>query len=313
MSSNSIDSLVNKGLIEINPAPFEGEATLVIVGLPRSGTSMIASLYQSMGIFMGNALDHAVFEDVEVAKLIESGDYESLRKLAESRDSAHGVWGFKRPNAYKNLANIAPLLRKPRVVVLFRDILAIAMRNHVSMQMDVLTALPRYVEEYRILAEGLKKLDCPALLVSYEKFAQFPEESITRVAQFAGVELGSEDMKAAMAVVANGPEAYLQSSRLHYTGHVDRIVQGKLRGWAMAVGEPKVRAVVHLLVNGQVTCSTVANKSRKDLVAANIGDGKHGFELPVDPGTPPDSIIQVTAGNAKFLLANGGKSLSQYQ
>ena len=312
MSKNESGGLVNKGIIEINPAPFDGRATLVVVGLTRSGTSMIGSLFQTLGIHMGEGIDKAVFEDVEVARLIESEDYAGLKALVAKRNAGHQVWGFKRPNAYQQLARILPLLRKPRLVVLFRDILAIAMRNHVSMQMDVISTLPKYIAQYQILVDSVAKVKCPALLVSYEKFAQFPEDSIRRTAEFAGVVLQPAKLKEALEVIGNGPETYLQSSRLRYAGHVDRIIDGKLRGWAMVVGEPKIKAKVNLLVGGKVMKSGVANKLRKDLVAANIGGGHHGFEIAVGADLDPELPIDVTAGNANFLLANSGKPVAFY-
>jgi len=304
--------LVNRGLIEINPAPVGAQATLAVVGLTRSGTSMLSSLLQSLGVFMGSAVDKAVFEDVEVAKFIDNEDFAGLKSFITKRNAAHPVWGFKRPNAYKVLPKLVPMMRKPRIIVMFRDVLAIAMRNHVSMQMDVIPALPRYVAEYEDLVRNISGLKCPLLLVSYEKFIQFPEESIRATAAFAGVELTEDLMNAALGAVNNGPDTYLNASRLRYTGHVDRIVDGKLRGWAMVVDQPKVKAKVHLKVKGKVLKTAVANKLRKDLVAANIGDGQHGFEIALDASIGPGTQIEVEAGNGGFVLPNSGKSAASY-
>lgn len=312
MSSGQVQGLVNKGIIEINPRPAGGEATYAIVGLPRSGTSMLSSLMQTLGVFMGNAVDKAVYEDVEVAKFIDENDYEGLKTFIAKRNATHPTWGFKRPSAYKNLPQLTPLMRNPRVLVIFRDVLAIAMRNHVSMQMDVISLLPRYVSEYQDLVRTIGDLNCPLLLVSYEKFIQFPEESIAKTAEFVGISLTPELQEKALAVVKNGPEAYLQSSRLRYSGHVDRIVDGRLRGWAMVVDQPNVKAKVNLLVDGRSVATAVANRLRKDLEAAGMGDGHHGFEISLGAGVRPDSTIEVTAGNAGFKLPNSGKRAANY-
>jgi hypothetical protein len=312
MNTPSGQGLVNKGLAVINAAPCGDEATFAVVGLTRSGTSMLSSLLQEMGVFIGAAVDKAVYEDVEVARFIDSGDFEGLKTFIEKRDREHDVWGFKRPNAYRVLPKLVPMLRGPRIIVMFRDILAIAMRNHVSMQMDVISTLPRYVTEYAELVANISGLKCPMLLVSYEKFIQFPEESIERTAEFVGVEMTPELMDRALDAVRNGPEAYLQSSRLRYTGHVDRIVQGKLRGWAMVVDQPKVKANVHLRVNGKIVKNGVANRLRPDLVKAGIGDGHHGFEIDIGSAVTSDALIEVTAGNADFVLPNSGKKAVAY-
>lgn len=304
--------LVNKGIVEINPQPFTGQATVVIAGLTRSGTSMIGSLLHCLGVPLGDKFDKAVFEDVELARLLESGDNNGFKQAVDARNAAHRVWGFKRPNAYRRLEYIVGQLRQPRLIVLFRDVLAIAMRNHVSMQMEILPSLPGYIEEYRILADNLAKVKCPALLISYEKFTQFPEPSIMRVAEFCGLEIGPEKLEQAMGVIANGPDIYLQSSRLRYRGHVDRVINGRMCGWAMVEGEPKIKAKVHLAVNGKVVASGVADRLRKDLVSAQIGDGEHGFEIAFDASLDPSGVIEVMAGNARFVLANSGKPLSAY-
>lgn len=312
MMKSATEGLVNKGLIEINPAPFGNTATLAVVGLTRSGTSMLSALLQELGVFMGDAVDKAVFEDVEVARFLDAGDFSGLKAFAAKRNAARNVWGFKRPNAYKVLPKLVPVLRKPRIIVMFRDVLAIAMRNHVSMQMDVIPALPRYVEEYADLVRNIAGLKCPLLLVSYEKFVQFPEESIERTAEFAGITLTPELKAKALLAVKNGSDNYLNASRLRYTGHVDRIIDGKLRGWAMVIDKPQIKAKIHLCVDGKVVKSGVANKLRKDLVAANIGDGHHGFEISLESSINPNSMIEVTAGNAQFVLPNSGKALSAY-
>ena len=312
MNDGSEPSLVNKGLAEVNAAPMEGQATLAVVGLARSGTSMLSALLQELGVYMGRAVDKAVFEDVEVARFIDAGDFKGLGEFASVRNAQHDVWGFKRPNAYKVLPQLIGVLRKPRLIVMFRDILAIAMRNHVSMQMDVIPFLPLYADEYNSLVKSIARIKCPMLLVSYEKFLQFPEESIVRTAAFAGVKLTPELLDRALKVIDNGTENYLRASRLRYTGHVDRIIDRKLRGWAMVIDQPRIKAKVHLRIDGKLVTTVVANKMRKDLLSANIGDGHHGFEIQIGENISTDSLVEVIAGNADFQLPNSGKSAAAY-
>lgn len=312
MNTSSDHGLINKGLAVINPSPCGAEATFVVVGLPRSGTSMLSSLLKGFGIFIGEAVDSAVYEDVEVARFIDAKDYKSLKTFIETRNGQHAVWSFKRPNAYRVLPKIIPLLRNPRVIVMFRDVLAIAMRNHVSMQMSLVPSLPRYAEEYRDLVEIIASLTCPMLLVSYEKFIQFPKESIERTAEFAGVSVPPDLMEQMLSMVRNGPEIYLKASRLHYRGHVDRIVQGKLRGWAMVIDQPKLKANVQVRINGAVVRNDVAELFRPDLLSSGIGDGHHGFEIEIGSAITPDSLIEVMAGNAEFALAGSGKKAAAY-
>ncbi len=274
---------------------------------------MIAALLQKFGVFMGKAVDGAVFEDREIAKLIDEENLEQLGRLVAERHATHKIWGWKRPNAYKQIGQLENLVRQPRVIVLFRDVLAIGMRNHISMQMDVIKTLPKLVEEYHVLVENISRLSCPTLLVSYEKFLQFPEDSIARVAAFAGVELDDSGMQEALAIVSNGPARYLNASRLRYTGHVDRIIDGKLRGWAMVEGRKEIKAKVSLFVAGRFVKSVIANTKRDDLLKKGIGDGQHGFTFEVDASIDRNGVVSVVAGNANTELTNSGKQLNQYE
>jgi hypothetical protein len=59
------DDLINRGVI-INPLAGRSQRsgrTFIVTGLHRSGTSLVASILQHAGIFMGRQINDAVFED----------------------------------------------------------------------------------------------------------------------------------------------------------------------------------------------------------------------------------------------------------
>ncbi len=89
-------------------------------------------------------------------------------------------------------------------------------------------------------------------------------------------------------------------------------MQGKLRGWAMVIDQPKLKAKVHLHVDGERVQSVTAGNLRKDLLDAGIGDGHHGFEISLGPTVKPGSTIEVIAGNANYVLPNSGKKAGAY-
>lgn len=80
----------------------------------------------------------------------------------------------------------------------------------------------------------------------------------------------------------------------------------------MVIGQPRVKAKVHLKIDGKLVATLVANKLRKDLVAADIGDGYHGFEIPISGDILQASMVEVIAGNADFQLPNSGKTAAAY-
>ena len=83
------------------------------------------------------------------------------KALIQARNAQHSVWGFKRPEAYKQLARLCSLCRNPRVIVTFRDVLAISLRNNIAMQLDPIKMLPNLVSQYEVLVSTIRRLPVP--------------------------------------------------------------------------------------------------------------------------------------------------------
>jgi hypothetical protein len=206
--------LLNLGFLRVRDASATETATIIIVGIPRSGTSMVASVLKTLGLFIGKEIDGAVFEDREIAAAIDSGKLARFAAIAEARNAEHRMWGFKRPEAYKQLAKLCSVCRNPRVIVPFRDMLAIALRNKIAMQMDAPEQLPRLAAQYDALTTAVFRAAAPALLLSYEKSLQFPSETVTEIASFCGIQADRETIGKAAETIKNGEARYLRSARL---------------------------------------------------------------------------------------------------
>lgn len=50
---NNLDKLINKGIYILNPSHNEEEKTIIILGIARSGTTLVAKVLHSLGIYMG--------------------------------------------------------------------------------------------------------------------------------------------------------------------------------------------------------------------------------------------------------------------
>jgi glycosyltransferase involved in cell wall biosynthesis len=70
-------------------------------------------------------------------------------------------------------------------------------------------------------------------------------------------------------------------------GHIDHADQAGISGWAFCRANPEAPVQLEILADGKVIAAVPADRRRADLVAASIGDGRHGFELaftrPLDP------------------------------
>ena len=162
--------LINTGTCALNwnRQTEKKEKTIVICGLPRSGTSMVAMLLKNVGIFLGDIIDNAVFEDIEMAKLLTDNDGK-LEAFIQKRNAKHKAWGWKQPNAYLYNKKFIDKIRNPHFIILFRDYTSIAMRRSISARSDFSDNLQKIHQEYGALLQFISTCEAPVLVISYEK------------------------------------------------------------------------------------------------------------------------------------------------
>lgn len=278
------DQLKNDGIFEINAekSSRKQEATYIVAGVPRSGTSMVAMALKEMGINIGSTADNVVFEDLEVANALENNP-KLLTRIIKERNSEHSSWGFKRPSSYQTIGSKVRLFRNPHFIVTFRDPVAIAKRNSISMLNDFTKGLVEAHNETGRLLRFTSELKVPVLLVSYEKSVMNNLAFIKRLSQFTGRSLTESKTQQIADKVINGPSEYLHSSTIKIEGRLERIVNGHVTGWARVKGTSE-RPIVVLSSMGREIGRTHADEFRGDLKVAKIGDGKFGFKIKVVEG-----------------------------
>lgn len=69
-------------------------------------------------------------------------------------------------------------------------------------------------------------------------------------------------------------------------GWLEGFSNSECRGWVLDTQDPQSRVEVEAVWNGQVVASATADEYRSSLVSAGIGDGAHGFVLPVPSNLP---------------------------
>lgn len=108
----------------------------------------------------------------------------------------------------------------------------------------------------------------------------------------------------APSVSDNRPEA------LH-EGYLDKVVGSVLHGWCWKAGTAE-RARLSLEVNGKTIGPFVASLPRQDLLASNIGDGRHGFSIDLAClGATEESVIGVRTDDGQFTLHGSGRTLGE--
>lgn len=310
------DDLINKGVI-INRrigSSVTGRRTFIVSGLHRSGTSLVASVLQHTGIFMGQQINDAVFEDEEILAILREGDTGRLQRLIRDRNANYGTWGFKAPLAYTHLQpEQLALFDNAHLIVTFRDVASIAVRNSLSEYSDAMVALREAVRQLDALVTFIGKANASSLLLSYEKALLFPGDFVDTLMQFAGLP-NNPVLRARLAsLVEPNRREYLTHARRIYQGRIDGVVGGNLLGWCQLLGsnEP-VR--LDLFIGDRLARSFLADVFRQDLLDARIGEGAHGFGVELAGlGARPNAIIRVRVAGRPIELDNSGQRLARYR
>lgn len=291
----------NDGLALLNgSAAGLPHKTVIVLGAPRGGTSMVAGTLSRLGVFMGAPEGLSPFyENAELGTCAKAGDRAGAGRVIARFDQTHTHWGIKvLPKSWRFWLRKG-LFREPVYVVVFRDPLAVAKRRLVSKDKALVRQLgqeatgaaaassEQLVGKY-LLRELLKASFMnarllaflwfnrrPALVVSYEKAVTRPEDFVRGVAEFVGLgEPGRIDD--AVAFVTPSPRAYVMRSSTYAQidpqgrlfGYLDVVEPGQLAGWALAVGDEQP-LVLELFVNGERVATTRADAPREDVARAD--------------------------------------------
>jgi|HubBroStandDraft_4_1064222.scaffolds.fasta_scaffold218052_1 hypothetical protein len=310
------DDLTNRGVIINRPAgpSLRRGRTFIVTGLYRSGTSLVAAILRHAGIFMGRQINDAVFEDEEIGAALRSGNDDALRRLIDERNASHGTWGFKMPQVHTDLRpEQLALFDNAHLIVTFRDIAAIAVRNSLSEYKEAMTALRDAVGQLAGLVAYLDSVSAPSLLLSYEKALVFPEDFVDALLLFSGLPSDAALRARLVGLVEPNRKAYVSRARRIYRGRIDGFAHGCVLGWCQRIGSnDPVR--LELFVDDQLVRSFLADVPLQNLLDAQIGAGAHGFVVALtDLQVRPDAIIRVGVAERVVELENSGQRLECYQ
>lgn len=314
-------SALNTGIIAnvpplapTRPQKGTGRKTIIVTGIARSGTSLFAALLKEAGVFMGEFLHDVVHEDAQILEFLRSRDMRLLKTLIERRNTKHDLWGFKVPNLHAFLqSSEISLFRNPHLIVVYRDPVAVAVRNALSEHLDERTALLGATNAMDSLAHFIDRAECPVLMLSYEKALSFPNIVIDTVSEFCGVKVEQQTRNQLFVQIQPNRAEYLAAATRHFAGYVDGILEGQLRGWCVQVG--RIEPVqLSLFADEQLVASFRADKYREDLAIGGVGNGCHGFSVNLSPfHLRGSNVIRIKVRDRVLELENSGKRLDSYE
>ena len=201
-----VDEMRNTGMHVLNEPASHEPRTVVVLGVARGGTSMVAGALHHLGILMGHRIAPTTFEDNKLSRALEDGQLDLVRRIVARRNKRTDVWGWKRPSAFRYLDVVAREFRNPYYILVFRDALAVSTRRELTAGKAVADELKKVMRVQRILLEFCAATTSPVLLVSYEKCVLHPSETATGLARFVGVDVTEE----AVAFIQPEPPMYLE-------------------------------------------------------------------------------------------------------
>lgn len=189
--------------------PVGDRQTVVVLGTPRGGTSMVAGLCRQLGVFFGQNIDPANNEDAEFTShrgdrsLLLAGEgseprklfISHLREVIESRNASHRLWGWKDPLSVLYINDVYDILSNVRTVCILRDPIAVSAREIINVRDQnrsitdevIFRQITNCSRQQRDIIRFLNHRQVPSLFVSYERSLRQPDRLASELSQFLGI------------------------------------------------------------------------------------------------------------------------------
>lgn len=291
----------NLGIKSFNlPDSPDKEATFIVAGPSRSGTTLITQMLIALGIDMGQERDRNLLEDIPIRRAIREGNWEAFDAILKERNRTRPKWGWKYPASLEHLAKLESNVRNPFFILTFRDPVSIASRNDISDTIaDIFENMDDALNYMKEAVSFTLETDHPVLFVSYEKALLYPELLAASLADFIGTNPSEESiMEAAQQVDLNNPSYKLSDIANNYIGYLDEVSWTHARGWAIQRGSD-IAVDLELWVDLKRVLSFTSGKFRQDLLDACIGSGKHAFDLEISQFLTPGLTHRIEVRHAR--------------
>ena len=310
------------------------DATVLVSGPPRSGTSLVAATLHAAGLHMGYGLNDAVYEDLVVAGLIAATvprlqrlrlagaarrywrlglrgvNVGALRHEIGRRNDLFHQWGLKRPNLVLSLGDEGiRLFRSPKLIIILRDPLVIAERIKLAEGMSAVDAINYVRWSTSAHLKAICRINCPVMLVSYDHAMGDQQKFRELLFAFCGLDIRAADDDRIRTAVENANHRYRSFAAAPIAGFIGSYSNGVLSGWCRIPGSLE-RATLQILVDGRHLLLTVADEFRADLAAVGLSDGRLGFAVDLTPyALSESSLIQAVVYSSGDELINSGRTL----
>jgi hypothetical protein len=188
---------------------LERPATVIVLGVGRGGTSLVAGTLRCLGVCMG-ADPHPVKHEWSPVVYTAEEQVDSGRTLSnvDAMDRAYPLWGWKSPRDLFSLDAILPLLRNPGLIVVTRDLLEVALssQNHIQSPPEI--ALLESASVYQVIADRLRFWPYPVLVVSFQEILKNASDFVDLLCSFLQITPDRQQQQQAISFNSPGQNAY---------------------------------------------------------------------------------------------------------
>jgi len=179
----------------------DGEKTVIVVGLGRGGTSVVAAVLDALGVYMGPREELSTQGAFESAVFIHGTRQDREAEIARLNE-LHSIWGWKWPYGADLLSDMYAGVRNLHPIFVFRDVVALMQSYAVHANESVDEVAENLWGRYCNLYEAAMGTELPALLVSFERVKMRPVDFVHSVADFLRLEITSSQVSEAASRVS---------------------------------------------------------------------------------------------------------------
>lgn len=175
---------------------------IIVCGVSRGGTSMVAGLLRVMGVNMGENIGDLNHEDLDVISKTGSDfvEYITLR----SQQSLSEKWGFKYPHLHDFYQQCIDILSQCKLIFIFRDHFSVALSYKKYHNIPLSAGVREATKRYARLSSMFCELESSALPLSYEKAIHNKAKCIKDIADYVGIELSEQKQRECIAFISPG-------------------------------------------------------------------------------------------------------------
>lgn len=183
--------------------------TVIVLGVGRGGTSLIAGCLRALGLCMGETPHLLKHEWSPITYGSDGGvDLPATHRNIQQLNAAHAKWGWKSPRDVFQLESVLPLLRDPGFIFVTRDLLEASLSGLTYQDVPLYLTLDETALAYRAITTRLRYWPWPALIVPFAEALRYPAELVELLCSVAELEPEEKARKQALTFIQPGANAY---------------------------------------------------------------------------------------------------------